>query len=186
MAQSKRLGKGKVIQVLDSVRQPSTPPVATLTASDADLVSSWSMPEDYQEGQGFRTSIIAEASPAGWITIPRNGKKVSFTVAVQNPTPPQPQTTPSSWSPTLPNPALDLTKANLEKLSKDEVRRLLNIRFNANVHPKTHSSKDALIPYLPHGAFFKPTAVGEVQQDMNIARHEHEFFNQLPHCDTGT
>jgi hypothetical protein len=89
MAQSKRLGKGKVIQVLDSVRQPSAPPVATLAASDADLVSSWSMPEDYQEGQGFRTSVIAEASPAGWITVPRKGRKVSFAVAVRNPTPPQ-------------------------------------------------------------------------------------------------
>ena len=30
-------------------------------------------------------------------------------------------------------------------------------------------------PYLTNGAFFEPTVIGEVQQDMDIAQHEREF-----------
>ena len=80
-------------------RQPSAPPITAVE----DPVSSWSMPEDFQEGNGFppialskdhpvfeienrinlaENEIVAEV-PAGWITIPCKGKKVSFAAAVK-------------------------------------------------------------------------------------------------------
>jgi acyl-CoA reductase-like NAD-dependent aldehyde dehydrogenase len=35
-------------------------------------------------------------------------------------------------------------------------------------------------PYLTNGAFFEPTVIGEVRQDMDIAQHEREFYLRTP------
>ena len=123
------------------------------------------MPEDFQEGDGFppialskdhlvfeienrvnlaENEIVAEV-PAGWITVPRKGKKVSFAAAVKatTPTPSQDKIPPITQ--VHPSPALDLTKADLDTKTKKEVRRLFNLHFNTNISQRTKMTKDALI-----------------------------------------
>ena len=142
-------------------RRPSAPPITTVK----DPVSSWSMPEDFQEGDGFspialskdhpvfeienrvnlvENEIVAEV-PASWITVPRKGKKVSFAAAVKATTPPPSQDKIPTITQVHPSPALDLTKADLETKTKEEVRRLFNLRFNTNISQWTKMTKDALI-----------------------------------------
>ena len=156
--------KGKGIAKLNPPalpRQPSAPPITTVE----DPVSSWSMPEDFQEGDSFppitlskdhpvfeienrinlaENEIITEV-PAGWITVPRKGKKVSFAAAVKATTPPPSQDKIPPITQIHPNLALDLTKADLDTKTKEEVRRLFNLRFNTNISQRTKMTKDALI-----------------------------------------
>lgn len=59
----------------------------------------------------------------------------------------------------------------LQDLVDDAAAR--GARVDLGGRPRVH-------PYLTHGAFFEPTVIGEVQRDMDIARHEREFFLPTP------
>jgi hypothetical protein len=91
-------------------------------------------------------SDAVPAPGSGWITIPHKGKKLSFAVAAAAGSVPSPSpTTTTAVTAVNPNPALDLSKADLDKLSKEGVHKLYNAGFNVNVPKATKLTKDQLI-----------------------------------------
>ena len=59
----------------------------------------------------------------------------------------------------------------LQDLIEDAVNR--GARVDLGGGPRNH-------PYLTNGAYFEPTVIGDVQQDMDIAQHEREFYFRTP------
>ena len=119
------------------------------------MVSDWSMPEGHQSGDGFdpAKNTIAVSSDSddvggGWFTTPPRNRRQrqaaskrqqSFAAAAAS-------TPPAAPTAAHPSPAgPELTKADLDNLSKPDVIRTYNQRFRGSMAANTKLSKDAIV-----------------------------------------